>query len=337
MNILNRTFFKHALLLSIMFLLCAFSCKKDNNTIDEPDPANSINAYDLAGTYVFNIDNYIELLSMEIYSNGISYYIAEYSKSSNSFKGWYYGKAEFDVNSNTIYYLPPIVYYPERLVNSVKDQDIKERPLLNSQLIVSQLSENSITLKSPSGSQYVGTRNNEYTKSESPNVERESVDLGLSVKWARCNIGAKKAEEFGLYTGWGDPNGTNYSTKNSDYPYTRSIVGTRNDAATANWGSPWRMPTFVEMQELFIGCVKEEITFMGITGCKYVGPSGKAIFLPRCGHREGNSVVGVGNDCFYWSGEQYLYSDDFAWGHFSGSSGGWYSKKYYGCSVRAVR
>ena len=163
------------------------------------------------------------------------------------------------------------------------------------------------------------------------------MDLGLSVKWAKCNIGAKKAEEYGIYTGWGDPNGTNTSTNSSDYPYTRTIVGTSNDAATANWGSPWRMPTFVEMQELGIGCVEEETTFMGVTGYKYVGPSGKAVFMPRCGHREGNSTKGVGNDCFYWSGEQYSYSDDLAWGSFSGSIGGWYCKKYYGCSVRAVQ
>jgi hypothetical protein len=32
----------------------------------------------------------------------------------------------------------------------------------------------------------------------------EYVDLGLSVKWATCNVGANKAEECGSFFAWGE-------------------------------------------------------------------------------------------------------------------------------------
>ena len=74
------------------------------------------------------------------------------------------------------------------------------------------------------------------------------VDLGLSVMWATCNIGADKPEDYGVYLSWGRATTTNI--KNGRYPETENFV----DAASVNWGLAWRMPTETEMQELIDNC-----------------------------------------------------------------------------------
>ena len=117
--------------------------------------------------------------------------------------------------------------------------------------------------------------------------DHDYVDLGLSVKWATCNIGASHPEEFGGYYSWGENsekdeyNEKTYKwckgsiealTKYVDDPSVGenvdniAVLELADDAAYANWGKPWRMPKAEEWQELFANCRMEFTKLNGIDG-----------------------------------------------------------------------
>ena len=137
----------------------------------------------------------------------------------------------------------------------------------------------------------------------------EYVDLGLKVKWATCNVGAEKPEDYGDYFAWGETKPkTEYSW--STYKFTKytgsdkTVLDAADDAATANWGSAWRMPTFEEVQDLFDNCTWEwqaagNATFGGVAGYKVTskktGYTDKYIFLPAAGCRDGTGVFDAGS------------------------------------------
>ena len=115
------------------------------------------------------------------------------------------------------------------------------------------------------------------------------VDLGLpsGVKWATCNVGAANPEEYGDYFAWGE-----ISPKSSyDYDNCASIgkswddIGgnSSRDAARANWGGNWRLPTKSELEELKNNCTWTWTTQNGHKGHKVTGPNGESIFLPAAG------------------------------------------------------
>lgn len=82
----------------------------------------------------------------------------------------------------------------------------------------------------------------------------EAVDLGLSVKWATCNIGTTKPEYFGNYYGWGDPTGKKTSANTNYYPNSNpptDIKNTKYDIAYNNWGKSWRMLRIKKFVNLF--------------------------------------------------------------------------------------
>ena len=105
----------------------------------------------------------------------------------------------------------------------------------------------------------------------------EYVDLGLSVKWATCNIGANNPWEYGDYFAWGETNKKNYydwttykwcnGTDNSLTKYNdtseygvvdnKKQLELNDDAAHVNWGGAWRMPTDENRQELYANCYCE--------------------------------------------------------------------------------
>jgi len=119
------------------------------------------------------------------------------------------------------------------------------------------------------------------------------VDLGLSVKWATCNVGASRPGDYGNYYAWGDTGGSS-----------------SRDAATAYWGGDWRMPTKTEFQELIRECTWEWTTQNGHNGRKVTGPNGQSIFLPAAGRRLGAGEEHVGSSGRYWSStpnESYTY------------------------------
>ena len=180
----------------------------------------------------------------------------------------------------------------------------------------------------------------------------EYVDLGLSVKWATCNVGANKPEEYGNYYAWGEtaPK-SEYRECNSltfrktlyvpdqydDVPTVEStgdwsmptraeirelhpqkklsdIAGyVEYDAATANWGGRWRMPTKSEMQELIDKCTWTRTRQNEVNGYKVTGPNGNSIFLPAAGYRSGSLLYGAGSEGGYWGSTPYDRNDGSAY------------------------
>lgn len=145
----------------------------------------------------------------------------------------------------------------------------------------------------------------------------EAVDLGLSVKWASCNVGARVPEEIGGYYGWADPTGKNRSTDENEYPGPvppSNISGTEYDIAYMQWGKNWHLPTGSEIDELIERCEWKAETVNGVHGRRVTGPNGNSIFLPYGGFREGSLIHSGRAETYYMAG--VLYSD-----YVPGSSG----------------
>lgn len=138
---------------------------------------------------------------------------------------------------------------------------------------------------------------------EPSNMENghEFVDLGLSVKWATCNVGANKPEEYGDYYAWGETetkksyslstykwcNGSNttytkYCT-NSSYGTVdnKTTLEPEDDVAHVKWGGKWRMPSTNEQRELCQNCNWTWKTINGINGYEIRSMiNDNSIFLP---------------------------------------------------------
>ncbi len=163
----------------------------------------------------------------------------------------------------------------------------------------------------------------------------EAVDLGLSVKWANMNVGAESVTDYGKYYAWGattdnDSESKNYSWANTPYyngdgtthswtKYTGSdskpTLEAADDAARANWGGSWRMPTETEMKELLDNTTRTRQTNYngsGVNGflftSKKEGYTDKSIFLPAAGVRLSSTTSLAGTAGYYWSST--LYSKD---------------------------
>ena len=166
----------------------------------------------------------------------------------------------------------------------------------------------------------------------------EYVDLGLSVKWATCNVGASKPEDYGDYFAWGEKSKKTKYTENNSKTYGKSMGdikgNSKYDVARANWGGKWRMPTKAEMQELIDKCTWTWITQNGERGYKITGPNGNSIFLPAAGICSGSSFYSNGA---YWSSTPYPDSGSARYLYFDSSSHCVYiDNRYDGRSVRPV-
>ena len=151
----------------------------------------------------------------------------------------------------------------------------------------------------------------------------EWVDLGLSVKWATCNVGANRPEEPGGYYAWGETKEKNEYTwetykygdqfYDSDEYYSMSkycidseygtvdnkvTLELSDDVAHVKWGGNWRMPTKYEMYELFENCTWEWIP---INGMRATGPNGNSIYLPATGLRYDVGIEDAGSGGYYYS------------------------------------
>ena len=178
------------------------------------------------------------------------------------------------------------------------------------------------------------------------------VDLGLSVKWATFNVGATSSEEYGDYFAWGETTTKetytvdNYPTyeltisqlQSQGYIDSEGNLTAQYDAATANWGGNWRMPTKAEIQELIDKCNWKWTTQNGVYGYKVKGPNGNTIFLPAAGYRSGSSLRYAGSGGDYWSSTPYDYNNDDAYNldFDSDYQDMDYDFRYYGQSVRPV-
>ena len=172
------------------------------------------------------------------------------------------------------------------------------------------------------------------------------VDLGLpsGVKWATCNVGASSPEDYGDYFAWGETSPkAEYSWENSvtNGEQMSDISGdAQYDAATANWGGSWRMPTKEQMEELVEHCEWEWTQVNGVNGAKVIGPNGSCIFLPAAGFRDGSSLFHDGYDGFYWSSTPYDYYYDLNYAYnlyfITGDEDVNLSYRYYGLTVRPI-
>ena len=185
-----------------------------------------------------------------------------------------------------------------------------------------------------------------------------AIDLGLSVKWACCNVGAESPEDYGGYYAWGETeeksnyswstykwcNGsydtmTKYCT-NSSYGTVdnKTVLDPADDVAHVEWDGNWRMPTKDEIIELCNKCSWEWTSVNGVNGQKVTGPNGNSIFLPAAGYRYGTELYYRGSYGRYWSGTLSECYSDGAYGlYFDSGYRDWYDgSRYYGRPVRPV-
>ena len=215
----------------------------------------------------------------------------------------------------------------------------------------------------------------ETTPTPTPSGSHEYVDLGLSVKWATCNVGAENCYDYGDYFAWGETEPYSETGKTSfswsTYKYcngtydsmtkycTSSSYGTidnktvleaADDAATANWGSDWRMPTYDELYDLcntsncsWTWYDSGNTEFNGVAGYKVqskrAGYTDKYIFLPAAGRWESTTLYYAGSDGYYWSSSLlentpcYALTLDFD----DTSRDQFWRYRCYGLSVRPVK
>ena len=195
------------------------------------------------------------------------------------------------------------------------------------------------------------------------------VDLGLSVMWATCNLGASSPEEYGLYYQWGDTQGwgsdssdgknffwddykwcngsmktlTKYNTK-SEYGTVdnKTVLDKEDDAAYVALGGKWRTPTIDEWRELMRNCTWRLTYQNGVMGfivtSKKQGYTDKSIFLPKPGYRLMGAIVDVGLVHYYWSSSLNIGTPNYAYCvyFYSGGSGTINFDRIYGYSIRPV-
>ena len=194
--------------------------------------------------------------------------------------------------------------------------------------------------------------------------EHAYVDLGLpsGLLWATCNVGAEAPEAYGDYFAWGETTPKdNYSW--GTYQYCMGSINTLtkycstssygyngftdnlttlepiDDAATANWGDGWRMPTKAEWQELYDNTTVTWTQQNGVNGRLFTASNGNSLFLPAAGYRNGSSLYHAGSYGYYWTSSLNISNPNFAWSlyFYSGYINMHSNYRYYGQSVRPVR
>ncbi len=168
------------------------------------------------------------------------------------------------------------------------------------------------------------------------------VDLGLpsGLLWVTCNVGANAPEDYGDYFAWGETQPKDaYYPANYTYSDNPAILPSDHDAATANWGDGWRMPTKEEWQELYNNTTVTWTQQNGVYGRLFTATNGNSLFLPAAGIRWDDGLYYAGIYGYYWSSS--LNSDYLgrAWSFYFNSGGTDVVDygRYEGRSVRAVR
>ena len=188
----------------------------------------------------------------------------------------------------------------------------------------------------------------------------EAIDLGLSVKWATCNVGANIPWEYGVYYAWGEREEKSYyywSTYkwcNGSYDSltkycinsmncangkwdSKTVLDPEDDVAHVKWGGNWRMPTEAEQVELRNNCTWTWTTQNGVEGYKVTSTkNGNSIFLPAAGYRNGPEAYDRGVYGHYWSSSLNYNGSAYCLYFDSGEHGRGSYSSYYGLSVRPV-
>ena len=174
------------------------------------------------------------------------------------------------------------------------------------------------------------------TQSHALDVDVDFVDLGLSTKWCKFNVGATKEGELGGLFGFGDVTGTNNSVDAGDYAQT-DIYRTGLDLANTTYQQT-TIPSAAEFAELFQSCSYVWTEKDGVSGLEFTGPNGNTLFLPAAGERTGNDISGEGALGAYMTGSINSSSPTACISYRFSQSGGnkATSATYTGLSVRPV-
>lgn len=161
-------------------------------------------------------------------------------------------------------------------------------------------------------------------------------------------MGANSEEGTGLYFSWGNTEGhaegSGYDFSQEVYDTTPGAAITTNlslsqDAARANLGAPWRMPTAAEFQELYDNCTSVWTTRNGVNGRLFTSNvNGNTLFLPASGDYINTAVENRGSNGNYWS-STYLSATNARGLYFNNSGvNPLYdsSRRRLGVSIRAV-
>lgn len=132
------------------------------------------------------------------------------------------------------------------------------------------------------------------------------VDLGLSVLWSTCNLGAGRPEDCGEYFSWGEISPKSSYRQNNSTAWNvkmECISGNQKyDAAAKLWGDRWEIPTKTAIEELMNNTTSEWTTQNGVNGLLVTSKrNGNSIFFPACGYRLGSGVATTGEYGGYWS------------------------------------
>ncbi len=170
----------------------------------------------------------------------------------------------------------------------------------------------------------------------------EWVDLGLSVRWATCNLGADSPSDYGSYYAWGETEPKESYTSANSLTYGKSMDVIEEDsgfdAANDTWGGFWRLPSKQEADELSLKCTHEWTTMGEHKGYKITGPNGNSIFLPAAGCCYKSKLYNAEVSGFYWTSTPHetinynAYELFIGVGMFSSSS----NYRYIGQSIRPV-
>lgn len=180
------------------------------------------------------------------------------------------------------------------------------------------------------------------------------VDLGLpsGLKWATCNVGADYPEESGGYYAWGETSTKQEYTKENSLTYDMELGdisgNPQYDAARANWGSTWKMPTYDDFLELINNCsweFLEDEYGSSVDGFKATAANGKSVFFPLAGCYDDTSLGSVNNVTHIWTStpqDSIMYcetkycSSEFRIDIYSGQTLRWFLSRKYGFNIRAV-
>lgn len=188
-------------------------------------------------------------------------------------------------------------------------------------------------------------------KSSGPTLTSgEYVDLGLSVMWATCNLGASKPTDAGGYYAWGETKEKGSYTENT-YTYYNSttasyteigddIAGTEFDAAYVNLGDGWKIPNKSQFDELIKECNWTWTSKEGVNGYVITGKNGNNIFIPAASMKGSYFILDsyINKEGFYLASDKASFSKDkinHLW--IRGSDYTTVSTvKYYGYTIRPV-
>lgn len=181
-------------------------------------------------------------------------------------------------------------------------------------------------------------------------VPEGTTELGLSVLWATCNVGASSPEEFGGYYAWGElEEKDNYSWSTyrwgngyaSVTKYTQEdeeeVLKKEDDVASVKLGGHWHIPTNLQWREIFNRCARESETINGVGCLIFTSPiTGNKLIIPNAGYKNENNTYGSGIYAKYWTSTRNESYDNKAWNVNTGLGTMYAESRCAGMSIRPV-